>query len=65
MRKPKPLMTTKDVMTALGVSRARVVQLETRLAPTRTAGGVRLYDPAVVDRVKKERAARARKAARR
>jgi len=64
-RKPKPLMTTKDVMTALGVSRARVVQLEARLQPVRTASGIRLYDSVVVNRVIRERRARARREARR
>lgn len=53
---PNAPLTRGEVARLLGVSTTRVMQLEDDLKPTRTANGTRLYDPAVVERVRRERA---------
>ena len=53
-------MTTGEVATILGISRWRVAQLDSELEPTRTVTGRRIYDAARVEKVRAERAARAR-----
>lgn len=44
-----------EVARRLGVSQGRVHQLDNELRPRRAVLGVRLYDPAVVDRFEAER----------
>lgn len=55
---PAPLLSTIDVARLLGVTPARVRQLDRMLLPQRTVSGVRLYDRRVVERYLEERAAR-------
>jgi len=47
-----------EVARMLGVSDQRVRQLDDILKPDRTATGVRLYDPARIEKVAAKRAAR-------
>lgn len=54
----KPTLTIGAVSRDLGISAEAVRKLDHVLRPERTAGGMRLYDPDVVARVKAERAAR-------
>lgn len=51
---PAPL-TLADVRRRLGLSRARVIQLDEILRPTRGAGGYRFYDAARVEALAAER----------
>jgi len=52
----KHTMTIGDVAHVLGVTSDRVRQLDSSLHPVRRAGnGQRRYDPAVVERIAKER----------
>ena len=59
MAKPQPLMTTACVARSIGVTPHRVQQMDAEFQPTRTASGMRLYDPAQVQRVAAARAAKA------
>ena len=54
---PSPL-TTCEVARKLNTSEATVRRLDSVLTPTRTATGMRLYDPDTVERVAAERDAR-------
>lgn len=54
-------MTCGEVARVLGVSTTRVKQLESDLNPTKTTNGTRLYDPAVVERVRKAREKKAKR----
>jgi DNA-binding transcriptional MerR regulator len=53
-----PPLTTSQVARRLGCSEATVRRLDSVLAPTKTATGLRLYEPEAVERVAAERAAR-------
>jgi DNA-binding transcriptional MerR regulator len=56
---PSSPLTSGDVSRALNLSRSRILQLEVegRLVPyDRTAGGLRLYRPADVERERRRRA---------
>lgn len=60
-----PLLPTGMVARQLGLSVARVRQLDERLRPYHSADGRRLYDPDVVEAYRAERdAARAQRAER-
>jgi hypothetical protein len=52
-----PLLTTAGVARELGLTPARIRQLDAELRPVRTAAGGRLYTSAAVERVRAERAA--------
>lgn len=55
MKLDKHTMTVGDVARALGVSVARIHQLDAELAPVRGQAGHRRYDPAQVEAVAKRR----------
>lgn len=50
MKIDKHTMTTGDVARALGLSVARINQLDEKLQPARLPNGHRRYDPAQVER---------------
>lgn len=56
MKLDKHTMTVGDVARALGLSVARIQQLDADLAPTRTVSNQRRYDPAQVEAYAKRRA---------
>ncbi|MBV8756810.1 MAG: hypothetical protein JO257_06035 [Deltaproteobacteria bacterium] len=58
MSTSRPPITSGETARRLGVSVQYLAKLDPRLAPSRTARGVRLYDPDVVDVLAAERAAR-------
>ena len=53
-------MITGEVAKRLNVSVVRVRQLDNELEPIRVGGNMRLYNPAVVEKVALERAAKRR-----
>jgi DNA-directed RNA polymerase sigma subunit (sigma70/sigma32) len=53
----KHTLATRDVAQRMGVSAERVRQLDSVLRPIRSAG-LRRYDPAIVDRVIRQRQTR-------
>lgn len=55
MKLDKHTMTVGDVARALGLSVARVQQLDDELRPARSASNQRRYDPAAVEACAKRR----------
>lgn len=54
-------LTVGHVARRLGISEQHVRRLDGELQPERTAGGVRLYDPARVEQLADERAQRSKR----
>lgn len=59
MRQTSTLYLVDDVARALGISRSRVIALDSKLNPTRTPSGVRVYTRESVDFEIGQRLARA------